>query len=394
MEEILSVIVPVYNAEKYLRQCVDSILAQTYKKIEIVLVNDGSTDGSGAICDEYAREFNNVSAVHKENEGVIKARFDGVMEAKGDYVTFVDSDDWIKEDMYSHMMSYISESDLVISQIYRYYSDENIVAEGTMFETGLYKREDIQRDIIPNMMYCKEINRWAIDPSLCTKIFCKDRLIDEMRKVKTLDMWYGDDTSIIFSYILKVDKLYITNGTFYYHRQKDKGETASYIRDDLFVKRLESLYNYLDCTFKKSQYYEVLKPQLEQFYKNSVEKKQNDTDVSQDSLVIEFPASLIKENSKVILYGAGKVGKEYVEQNEINNYCHIIKWVDRRFEYIVYKDYKIESPDSILHSDFDYVIIAIDIFEAAMKVKEYLLNLGIEENKIIWRNGRKSDAEG
>ena len=82
----LSVIVPVYNTEQYLRQCIDSIICQTYKNIEIILVDDGSDDGSGKICDEYAQRFDNIKVVHKRNNGVIAAKQSGVRKAEGEYV--------------------------------------------------------------------------------------------------------------------------------------------------------------------------------------------------------------------------------------------------------------------------------------------------------------------
>ncbi len=92
---LISVIIPVYNVEKYLRECVDSVLSQTYKSYEIILVDDGSTDGSGEICDEYAEKHSNVSVIHKANSGPSATRNVGIKLAKGEYIYFLDSDDYI-----------------------------------------------------------------------------------------------------------------------------------------------------------------------------------------------------------------------------------------------------------------------------------------------------------
>ena len=113
MSGLLSVIVPVYNMEKYIRECADSILGQTYKEIELVLVDDGSADTSGRICDEYAERDSRVKVIHQKHEGPIQARHIGVENAGGDYVTFVDSDDWIKEDTYSQLMSVRGNADQI-----------------------------------------------------------------------------------------------------------------------------------------------------------------------------------------------------------------------------------------------------------------------------------------
>ena len=96
MQPKISVIVPVYKAEKYLHRCVDSILSQTFTDFELILVNDGSPDNCGAICDEYAQKDNRVRVFHKENGGVSSARNLGLDNAKGEWITFVDSDDWLK----------------------------------------------------------------------------------------------------------------------------------------------------------------------------------------------------------------------------------------------------------------------------------------------------------
>ena len=100
---MLSVIVPVYNVEKYLRRCVESILAQTEHDLEIILVDDGSTDTSGEICDEYAKKYGRIKTIHKENGGLTSAWIAGAKASVGDYLGFVDSDDWIDMDMYKRM---------------------------------------------------------------------------------------------------------------------------------------------------------------------------------------------------------------------------------------------------------------------------------------------------
>lgn len=99
----ISIVVPIYNVEKYLDQCVKSIINQTYKNLEIILVNDGSIDNSGKICDKYKRQDNRVIVIHKENGGSSDARNVGIQIATGKYIGFVDSDDYIEKDMYEFL---------------------------------------------------------------------------------------------------------------------------------------------------------------------------------------------------------------------------------------------------------------------------------------------------
>ncbi|WP_227166600.1 glycosyltransferase, partial [Enterococcus faecium] len=113
----ISIIVPVYKVEKYLRKCVDSILAQTFTDFEVILVDDGSPDNSGKICDEYAEKDNRVRVIHKENGGLSSARNAGIDVARGKYLGFVDSDDYIDEDMYEILYENLKIHDADISSV-------------------------------------------------------------------------------------------------------------------------------------------------------------------------------------------------------------------------------------------------------------------------------------
>ena len=109
MDSCISIIVPIYNVEQYLRECVDSILAQSYQNLEIILVDDGSPDRCGAICDEYAAADPRIKVIHKVNGGLSDARNAGLEVATGDYIGFVDSDDWIAPDMFSYLLKGLEE---------------------------------------------------------------------------------------------------------------------------------------------------------------------------------------------------------------------------------------------------------------------------------------------
>ena len=118
MASKISVIIPVYNVEQYLEKCLDSILNQTYKNIEIILVNDGSIDKSGLICDEYSRKYNNIKVFHKENGGVSSARNLGIDNATGQYLAFIDPDDYIDVNMYEILVEKILLIFSIINPIY------------------------------------------------------------------------------------------------------------------------------------------------------------------------------------------------------------------------------------------------------------------------------------
>ena len=146
----VSIVVPIYNVEKYLEQCIDSIINQTLKDIEIILVDDGSPDNCPQICDDYAKKDSRIKVVHKKNGGLSSARNAGIEVATGDYIGFVDSDDYIELDMYEKMYSIAIENnvDFVMSDYYRVSDGGKVIATLDMDE-GIYEKNKIKRDIFP-----------------------------------------------------------------------------------------------------------------------------------------------------------------------------------------------------------------------------------------------------
>lgn len=124
---LISIIIPVYNAEKYIRKCLDSILAQTHTNWEAILVDDGSPDNSGAICDEYATKDSRFKVIHQENGGVVNARNKAIATANGEYISFVDSDDYIEPEMLKEMISFAKKESLDIV-----WCDINVILEDTV----------------------------------------------------------------------------------------------------------------------------------------------------------------------------------------------------------------------------------------------------------------------
>lgn len=136
----ISVIVPVYNVEKYLSQCLDSIIHQTYKNLEIILVDDGSTDSSGLICDNYSQKDKRIKIIHKCQGGLSDARNAGLKIATGEYISFIDSDDFIDKNMYSILINNTQKynSDIVWFNYYNYYSKKHFINSSIIKNNDLY----------------------------------------------------------------------------------------------------------------------------------------------------------------------------------------------------------------------------------------------------------------
>lgn len=161
----VSVIVPVYNAEKYLAQCVDSILAQTLRDMEVILVDDGSTDASPALCDTYAEKDSRVRVIHKPNGRAASARNAGLKIARGEFIAFVDSDDWIAPDMYEKMAA--ADADVCLCDYVRFKGGKAFPFTQTSIREGRYDKEQIRKEIYPHLVmdgveFPVTISNWAM----------------------------------------------------------------------------------------------------------------------------------------------------------------------------------------------------------------------------------------
>lgn len=231
MKGKISIIVPVYNVEKYLSKCIESIINQNYKDIEIILVNDGSTDNSGEICDKYMQKDKRIRVIHKINEGVSIARNTGLKVATGEYIAFVDGDDFVHEDIYTKLISIIDNSkyDLVMCRFYRSFANEKNVIEQEPLRQGEYSKESIYKELILPMIgndfnnIGKTLIMGAIWRGLYKKeIINKNRI--EFPKIKI-----AEDMLFHLNYLLYCNYVYVEKKAYYYYRYNSNSATKKYI---------------------------------------------------------------------------------------------------------------------------------------------------------------------
>lgn len=214
---LVSIIVPVYNKEQYIKECVDSLVKQTYSNIEIILVDDASTDNSGQICDEYAKEHQNIIVIHKPNGGLISSWKAGVREAAGKFLSFVDSDDYIDVEMIAEMISQIDDSmgnKLIVSSDYIIErADGNNTICYQRLTPGRYDKGKIATEVIPNLLGHE---RRLIHYSRCMKLIGKELIIDNM-DYADMRLSMGEDVSIMLPSLLDTEYLIVMNHRALYH---------------------------------------------------------------------------------------------------------------------------------------------------------------------------------
>lgn len=215
----LSIVVPVYNVEKYLNQCLDSILAQTFTDFELIIVDDGSTDQSGAICDRYALSDKRVTVLHTENRGVVTARRTGIDRAQGEYTAFVDSDDWIDPDFYRCIFENAGDAYADVFLCSRVNRADGCV-ETTSLCAGHYNREKLESTVFPQMMYDIQAERYHIAPSLWDKVF-RTELLKEVHKGVDPLVTLGEDAVCTYPCIARANSVCVIENNACYHYRED-----------------------------------------------------------------------------------------------------------------------------------------------------------------------------
>lgn len=231
---LLSVIVPVYNVENYLCKCLDSLVGQDFSDYEIILVDDGSTDGSGDICDRYAAAHAHVRSLHQDNGGHTSARQNGFRVSHGQYVTFVDSDDWIAPDMYRKMYQAIHDTraDIVICNYTAVMPNKEEICRN-FFSSGFYDKARLDKEVYPYMIYSGTYFKYGIAPSLCNKLFRRELLENHLLRVPN-DVVVGEDALASYSCMLEASSIYFIDESFYYYRSN----VSSVSRRAIPVRRL------------------------------------------------------------------------------------------------------------------------------------------------------------
>lgn len=216
---LISVIVPVYNIEKYLNRCVDSLINQTYKNLEIILVDDGSTDNCPKICDDYEKKYEAVKVIHKKNGGLSSARNVGIKQASGDYIGFVDSDDWVAADIYRKCKEMMQKynCDIVDFEV-EFVSEEGLPEKINFIESvSLVKGSDI----IYDYLYRGQTDKAPF--SVCRKLYTR-RLFDG---ISFPEGKINEDIVTNYKVLENADLLLHINEVGYYYFQKNEKSITS-----------------------------------------------------------------------------------------------------------------------------------------------------------------------
>lgn len=367
----LSLIIPIYNAEKYLRDCMDSVIEQSFSDMEILCIDDGSTDSSPEIIDEYARKDYRIHVKRKPNGGLVSVRKLAAVEAKGKYIGFVDSDDWIDSAMYERLckVARSNDADMVSSNYWQEGSYSNVSHDA--LEPGVYDEENIVY-LREHMILDLDKHDKGMSGSLCTKIFRADifrKIIEDIPN----EVRVSEDKIISLTFLLECNKVVVLDEAYYHYRINQ--DSMFHVNDSDYLLNYHLVYNYFKTLFTHENFTENMRTQAELYIVQFLIKGINTQMGFSFRNLMWIDPSWIEEQSigeHIAVYGKGELGKTYE--------THIKNKAGKIFAGYIDIDSQVKRPQ------FDSVVIAIKNKDAAVKAKEDLIKAGIPEEKILWFN--------
>lgn len=389
-QELISVIIPAHNVEGFLSDCLDSVMDQTYSNLEIIIIDDGSTDGTGTICDQYAMKDGRIRVEHQVNSGAATARKKGIQLSKGKYLCFVDADDRIDPSMIEYFAVNIGDCDLITSGCHIETSGGTWFQRDDLFAPGIYEiRPEPNNYFLRNFITFDDRMEDGVLPFLWNKMYKKEIAAEVIENVD-LKICYAEDRDFLFQYILKCETIRITHMCLYYYRYHRGSITKSINKS--FMKDLNNLYLSLEHVFRQHPANKELMHQLQLFILSRIYQIPQyfnfDWEMRFDGekklFRYLFPFYHLQGEFRLILYGAGTVGLDYYWQIKRKNAFDLVLWVDQNWEKYQDRFAHVVSPERIAEVEYDYVIIAISKPEIVAEIREELRAKGVPESKMLW----------
>lgn len=386
-ESLISIIIPIYNTCTTLPRCVESVLQQTYSSLEVILVDDGSTDNSSDICKRYQNRDHRVRVIHKENGGNTSARKAGVEIANGDYIGFVDSDDWIEPEMYETLVYYAKRFDAdIVSTGYYIENGKSVSRILDGIPCGIYEKEKNYDALIRNLVFVEESEIRGLSMSLCNKIMKKSTLIYGMNQLSN-DIQILEDAICVYKAVMNANRVYLSNDCFYHYCMRT-GSILHSKDEDYFIKinqAYKELKKEVQCY---PAYLNFLMPQLGKLMADYLIKGINyffDFGIKVSIPYYLCPLGMIPSGSKIVLYGAGKLGRSYYEQLGENKTYTLVAWIDQNAMEKQSEGLEVLPLEALYSIEYDFVLLGAQKSGIAENMKNTLIKMGVEGKKIVWQ---------
>lgn len=243
----IAVVIPIYNVEKYLEDCVNSVLEQTKKADEIILIDDGSTDKSSNICDEYAKKYSQIKVIHKNNNGLGEARNTGIDYCTQEFITFIDSDDFLDKDYLSILMESINKGFDTCKSSYKKVDIHGKLIKKESIFSNIYKGSSIKKELIPRLIGSAPGQQDSIPMSSCATIYSMEIIKKNKLRFVSEREWISEDTLFNIEYYMRANKVNVINYVGYNYRTNPNSLTTKYMNDrferckEMYLKEKEIL---------------------------------------------------------------------------------------------------------------------------------------------------------
>lgn len=380
----ISIVIPVYNMEKYLSQCIQSIVSQTYKDLEIIFVDDGSIDCSRKICDEYALKDSRIKVVHKKNGGLVSARQAGIQIASGEYIGFVDADDWIEPDMYQTLCdaAKCENADIVAEGIIDDFGG-NCITVLNQVEAGVYQTQDEREKLYENMICCMEFFGIGIQPYLCNKIFRREIVVKHMTKIP-LSVQVGEDAAAVYPMLAMAKSIVILDTVHYHYCHHTNSMMMGNRNENREYDNAVLLHSWLIKSFKELGIDLLVNRQLDKYTINNLMVRAYRKIVQIDGNHILFPFNEVNEGDSIVIYGAGALGRAVYQYAMSCEKLQVRVLVDRNAGYYQRIGMKVCTLEETVIQKSDKVVVAVFSQGAYQSIHKSLVSEGVKPDQIVW----------
>lgn len=370
-QPLISVIVPVYNIEKYVGECIESILNQAYSNLEIILVDDGSIDESGAICDSYAKCDKRIVVIHKKNGGLVSARKAGLNKASGKYVGYVDGDDWVGKEFYRNLLRVAEShnSDMVAAGYTRDFLGKTEIKKNGI-SCGLYSGSELDR-MRSEFISLGNIYNPGIYTYVWNKLFLRKSLIDFQNAVPN-ELTIGEDAAVVFPMICRCESVTVIDDCSYRYRQHEQSMIKKTSWSEKTYKGLQVLTRFL-CDNTRADCLKAINGFLLNLFLIHSGSRINK----------EFIFDKNLNDKSLVLYSGGTFG-QYIMKGSEECGISFVDWVDDDFDEYRACGLDVNPVSSIIDKNYDYILIASTNNALSEKIYESLASIGISKEKILY----------
>lgn len=377
-QPLISVIVPVYGIDRYIGVCIESILNQTYRNLDIILVDDGSRDRSPEIVDLYSRKDSRIRVIHKPNGGLVSARKAGLRQSYGSYIVNVDGDDWIGpgfiEGLYTAART--SGADMVCAG----YTKDLFSKTAHFYNalpSGVYEGETLT-ELQKRMISCGEFYRPGVFTYVWNKLFRRELLLVPQSTVDNR-ISLGEDGAVTYPALLNCKRVAVTDNVAYHYRQREDSmlKSSACYADE--AQRLKVLYEYLMRWAQRADPALQLESQVVD-YVLSIAIIRSGGRLPQDDYSTFDKAYFGK---RAVIVSAGTFGQQLINRFRETRHCEVTAWLDD--DYWEYRrcGLDVDPVERITALEYDYVLIAAVDTAYGATMKKRLLDLGVGSERVL-----------